>query len=73
MRGQSRSHSLIEALINVAIGYGVSVITTIIVFPLFGLNISLRDNMAIALIFTLVSIIRSYLLRRFFNRITIGR
>lgn len=35
---QSRRMSLIEALSNVAIGYGVAVLTQIAVFPLFGMN-----------------------------------
>jgi hypothetical protein len=41
---QSRTHSLIEALVNVAIGYGIAVAAQIIVFPIFGVHISLRQN-----------------------------
>jgi hypothetical protein len=44
---QSRRMSLIEALSNVAIGYGVAVLTQIAVFPLFGLQVSLSDNLLI--------------------------
>ena len=64
---QSRTMSLIEALANVLIGYGVAVTTQAVVFPLFGLHASLDQNLAIGLIFTIVSLVRSYALRRLFN------
>ena len=61
---QSRRMSLVEALANVAVGFGVAVATQIAVFPLFGLRASLADNLAIAAVFTVASIARSYALRR---------
>ncbi len=64
---QSRTMSLIEALANVLVGYGVAVATQVMVFPLFGLNASLDQNLAIGLIFTIVSLVRSYALRRVLN------
>lgn len=57
----------VEAVANVAVGYGVAVGTQIVVFPLFGLQASLGDTLAIGAIFTLVSLARSYVLRRVFN------
>jgi hypothetical protein len=68
---QSRRMSLLESLTNVAIGYGVAVATQIAVFPLFGLEVSLSDNLAIGGLFTLVSIARSYAVRRLFEAIRI--
>jgi len=65
---QSRRMSLIEALSNVAIGYGVAVLTQIAVFPLFGLQVSLSDNLLIGALFTLVSVARSYAVRRMVER-----
>lgn len=65
---QSRRMSLIEALSNVAIGYGVAVLTQIAVFPLFDLQMSLSDNLLIGALFTLVSVARSYAVRRMFER-----
>ena len=65
---QSRRMSLIEALSNVVIGYGVAVLTQIAVFPLFGLQVSLSDNLLIGALFTLVSVARSYAVRRMFER-----
>jgi hypothetical protein len=66
---QSRLMSLVEAGANVAVGYGVAVATQIAVFPLFGLIVSLGDNLTIGCIFTVVSLIRAYLLRRVFERL----
>lgn len=73
MRGQSKKHSFIEAIINVAVGYFVSLAAQIEIFPLFGIKISISENMAIGAVFTVISIARSYCLRRLFNRIMIGR
>ena len=64
---QSRLESLIEAAINVALGYMVALGAQLIVFPLFSINIPLSSNIAIGMIFTLVSLVRSYALRRLFN------
>lgn len=64
---QSRLGSMIEAVANVAIGYGVAVATQVVVFPWFGLHASMSDNLLIGAIFTVVSLVRSYTLRRLFN------
>lgn len=67
IEGQSRSMSLVETMASTAIGYAVALVTQILVFPIFGVDIPLRDNIGISLIFTAVSIARGYLIRRFFN------
>ena len=64
---QSRWMSLIEAVTNIAVGYGVAVLTQALVFPLFGLSVSLGENIGIGAVFTVVSLIRSFALRRAFN------
>ncbi len=64
---QTRLASLIESLANVFVGYGVAVVSQIIVFPFFGLYTPLKENLEIGLIFTIVSIIRSFTLRRAFE------
>ncbi|WBQ12865.1 hypothetical protein L2D00_13570 [Hyphomonadaceae bacterium BL14] len=66
---QSRAMSMIEALANVTVGYGVAVLTQIAVFALFGLSVSLVQNLMMGGLFTVVSIIRSYTLRRVFERL----
>jgi len=65
---QSRRQSLIEAVANVVVGYALAVITQIVVFPWFGLQISFRDNIAIGAIFVIISLVRSYAIRRVFER-----
>ena len=65
---QSRRQSLIEAITNVVVGYALAVITQIVVFPWFGLQVSLGDNLSIGALFVTISLIRSYALRRFFER-----
>jgi hypothetical protein len=68
---QSRLMSLVESLINVLVGYGVAVATQIAVFPLFGLAVTVTENLLIGLIFTVVSIVRSYALRRGFEALRV--
>lgn len=65
---QTRLHSALESAANVAIGYGVAVASQVAIFPLFGIHIPLADNLVIGGYFTLISLARSYLVRRWFNR-----
>ena len=64
---QSRTMSLVEAIANVIVGYGVAVVTQILIFPIFGLQTTLGQNLAMGGIFTIVSLLRSFALRRFFE------
>jgi hypothetical protein len=64
---QTRLESLIESLFNVAIGYTVALASQLVIFPLFDVHLSLSSNLAIGAWFTLVSVIRSYVVRRWFN------
>jgi hypothetical protein len=66
---QSRAMSLVEAVANVVVGYGVAVVTQILIFPIFGLHTTLAQNLKLGLIFTIVSIGRSFALRRLFEAI----
>jgi len=66
---QSRTMSLIEAIANVVLGYGIAVATQMLVLPAFGLNMTLAQNLKLATAFTFISIIRSFALRRLFEAI----
>ena len=66
---QSRLMSLVESVANVLIGYGVAVVTQILIFPIFGLHTTLAQNLKMGLVFTIVSIARSFALRRLFEAI----
>ena len=68
---QTKKMSLIETLSSVAIGYIISLAAQMIIFPIFDIKVSLTDNLIIGLFFTVVSIIRGYYVRRFFNWIKI--
>jgi len=67
---QSRWHSVVESLTNVAIGYGVALASQLLIFPFYDIDISLQDNIAIGVWFTLISLVRSYVIRRYFNKRT---
>lgn len=64
---QSRLGSFIEAVVNIAIGFLISLIVGHFAFPWFGWHISHSTNVQITLLFTVTSIARQYLLRRYFN------
>ncbi len=68
---QSRAMSLVESVANVVVGYGVAVVTQILIFPIFGLHTTLAQNLQMGLIFTGVSIFRSFILRRLFEAIRV--
>jgi hypothetical protein len=70
---QSRAMSLVEAVTNVVVGYGVAVVTQILIFPIFGLHTTLAQNLKMGAIFTIVSIGRSFALRRLFETIRARR
>lgn len=52
---------------NVAIGYGVALGTQVVVFPWFGIHVNMGQHVAIGILFTVVSLVRSYYVRRLFN------
>ena len=66
---QSRTMSLVEALANVAVGFTIAVLTQRAVFPYFGIVTTLSTDLAIGAMFTVVSIVRSYVMRRLFERL----
>lgn len=70
--GQSRRASAVEATTNIVVGFIVSyLVWVLIVVPLYHLPVSHTDNFIITCIFTVASWIRSYTLRRVFNRRTL--
>jgi hypothetical protein len=59
---------VIEAVTNIVVGYALAVATQFAVFPIYGLKVGVAQNLGLGLAFTAVSLIRSYLLRRVFER-----
>lgn len=66
---QSKLGSAVEAIANVVVGIIVSLISQLVIFGAYGIHISLVENMQMVGYFTLISLVRSYLLRRLFNRL----
>lgn len=64
---QTKIGSLYEAVFNVLIGFAINFVANLYVLPLFGFNVTLTQNLAIGAIFTVISVARSYLIRRYFN------
>ena len=65
---QTKYQSLIESLTNILIGYLTALLSQVLIFPLFDIYVSLQDNLLIGLYFTIISLLRSYLVRRYFNK-----
>lgn len=70
---QSHVMSLVEAIANVAVGYGIAVASQILIFPAFGMHMTLEQNLRLAGAFTSVSVCRSFALRRIFEAIRVRR
>lgn len=64
---QTRVESLIESTVNIIIGYLVALGSQLIIFPVMGIYVTLQTNLIIGFWFTLISLTRSYIIRRWFN------
>lgn len=64
---QTRLGSLIEVCINIAIGFAINWIANILILPLYGFHITGGQAFSMGLIFTVISVVRSYVIRRWFN------
>ena len=64
---QPRLYSFQESVWNIIVGYGIAVLSQMMVFPMFGIYVPLGTNLRIGLWFTGISLIRSYILRRYFE------
>lgn len=64
---QTRLGSLYEALMNVAIGFLINFLANFAILPLIGFHISVGQNLFIGVLYTFVSVARSYVIRRWFN------
>lgn len=67
---QSKGHSFLEACSNVFIGWSINFVIQLCLFPAVGVHIPISTNLTISLVFTGVSVLRTYVLRRLFNRLT---
>ena len=65
---QTRLGSFIEACVNVLIGFGINFAANLLILPAFGFtSLTWQTNLYIGLLYTVVSVARSYVIRRWFN------
>ena len=64
---QTKKQSMIESLTSTTIGIIIGILLNLTILPIFGYPVSVSDSLWISIIFTIVSIIRSYIIRRWFN------
>jgi len=64
---QSRKMSAIESTTNIVVGVIIALISQVIIFKLYGIPVSIKQNIEMTAYFTIISFVRSYLLRRIFN------
>ena len=64
---QSKKHSFIESLLNTVVGFLISLLVQLIIYPILNIPVTIFQNIIITSVFTIVSIIRGYIIRRYFN------
>jgi len=69
---QTKLGSFVEAWANILVGFGVNFTANLIVLPWFGFDVTAGDAFGIGLVFTAISLVRSYVIRRWFNGMRFG-
>ena len=64
---QSRFISFVEAMVNISIGFAVAYLSAVLLYPLVGMEASHSQYFEVTVYFTLVSVVRMYAVRRWFN------
>ena len=65
--GQSMRESMLETWTNIGIGFGINYAANLVVLPLAGLPVSAGGAFQIGVIFTAISVVRSFAIRRWYN------
>lgn len=73
MSGQSKIASFIEAWANIIIGFTINFVANLLILPIFGYNVTAAHAFGIGVLFTFISLVRSYAIRRWFNGFTVRR
>jgi len=66
---QTKLQSLTETVVGTLIAFLVAMCVSWYVYPLFGFNPTHGQNFWLTFVFTVVSLVRSYCVRRVFNRL----
>lgn len=64
---QTKLSAFIESCTNICIGFTINFFANLLILPMFGFHVTLGDNFLIGLLYTLVSVARSYVIRRWFD------
>ena len=64
---QSRKMSFVESWTNIFIGYAINFTANALILPLFVTDFTVSDNLILGGIYTFISLVRSYCIRRWFN------
>jgi hypothetical protein len=70
MKRQTRRASAIEAAANVVVGFALAFVVNATLLPTFGFSLSFGENLTMTTVFTGISLLRSYTLRRIFNSLS---
>jgi hypothetical protein len=69
---QTKRGSIVEAGANIVVGFTINFVANMLIFPVFGMHISAGNNFLMGLMYTGISLARSYILRRWFNGLKFG-
>lgn len=69
---QTKFGSFVESWVNILIGFTINYFANLAILPLFGFNVTPADAFGMGLIFTAISLVRSYIIRRWFNGLKFG-
>lgn len=70
---QTKIGSAVEVALNLLVGYSINFTANMIILPLFGFKtLTLTKNLEIGILFTVISILRQYIIRRYFNGLKFG-
>jgi hypothetical protein len=70
---QTKLQSAVETIVSTVVGFFVAICSQLLIFPFFGIHIELHQNFTMAAFFTAVSVLRGYIIRRYFNNLKFKR
>ena len=65
---QTKKYSFYESCVQTCIGFVIAILAQLIIYPFMGIPVTFSQNLQLTCIFTVVSIARGYIVRRFFNK-----
>lgn len=65
---QTKKQSAVESFVNIVIGLVTSFLIQLVLYPMLNIPVTFGQNIIITLVFFVVSFIRGYLIRRFYNK-----